>query len=325
MFSHFKSSATQSDFDRQDETMTPLHGRPQMQRIRRESQYRAVAHTMNKTVSGRYIRTWSTWFLLALAIYIAIYVGIAGQDLRKNLHLANSSLAKLNFLIVTFMVFTLPLTCRYFLNKLSCAIAGLLLGERGYSVPSAGLLLAVNLGSRLHLQQCALLFHNAEQGIKDIVLIRLIGDYITLMGIPFVSLALQIRLEDDKCWMGYNWAWLLFALLWPTIYSLVTIAYITRYWGSQECIRAGCPPGVTSTLQAALDLALILKDADGNADRLSGRWRYGHKIMQGEGYMGIDQSFLGLVQENECLSLTDMLLAIEREDSSYGGKVIQSV
>lgn len=293
--------------------------------MRRESQYRAVAHTMNKTVSGKYIRTWSAWFLLVLAIHLALYIGIAGQDLRKNLHLANSPLAKFNFFIVTLMVSALPFICRYFFITLTSAVAGLLLGERGYSVPSASLLLAVNLGSRLNCQQYAMIFRDAEKGIKSTVLMCLMSDCIILMGMPFVSLALQVRLVEDKCWMGYDWAWLLFALLWPIMCGLITIAYLIKYWNSQECIRAGCPPGVSSILQAALDLALVLKDADGNPDRLSGRWRYGHKVIQGEGYVGVDLSYLGLVQESECVSLTEMLLAIEREDTSYPGKIIQGV
>ncbi|OAL48622.1 hypothetical protein IQ07DRAFT_82173 [Pyrenochaeta sp. DS3sAY3a] len=323
MFSKFKSTVLHTDVEMQDGPTTPLQERPPANRMRRESQYRAVAHTMNKTVSGRYIRTWSAWLLVTISIHIAIYIAMTAQDLRKNLHVANSPLAKLNVFVVTFFTILLPILCGIFLRILAGALAGLLLGERGYSVHSASLLLAINLRSKLDLQQYTMLFRGTEKGIKSVLIVRLIGDYVTYLSVPFVALALLIRLEDNKCWMAYDWAWLLFALLWPTVWSLGVAGYMIKFWGSQECIRTAASPGLSSFLQTTLDMGLVLKDADGDASRLSGRWRYGHKVLRGESYLGVDQSFLGLVKEDECLSLTDMLVALEREDGTYSGKIVQ--
>ncbi|CAO2658597.1 Nn.00g063200.m01.CDS01 [Neocucurbitaria sp. VM-36] len=287
MFSS-KASVIHTDIKLQDEPTTPLYGRPHLNRLRHESQFCAAAHTMNKTVSDRFIRAWSVCFFLTLAVYITIYVGIAVQDLRKDLHLANSPLAKSNFFVVTFMVFTLPVVCRYFLKVLVGALAGSLLGERGYSVQYACLLLAVNLRSDLNMKHYAMLSHLAENGVRIVVAIRLVSDYLTSLGVPFVSLALLVRSVNDQCWMGYHWSWLFFAILWPSFWSFVVLLCLTRFWSSQQCIRDGLTLGISPILQGALDLALVMEAAGMDVNKFSGRWRYGHRVMREEGYLGID-------------------------------------
>lgn len=286
---------------------------------------------MNKIVSGRFIRSWSCYCFLALVLILSLYLAIALQDLRPNLHVSNSALAKLNVLLITTLALTLPLTARFFIRKLAGALAGLLLSQRGYSVNAACILLSTNLGLGLQIPQFTQIFSssrtNNDPGLRAILLLRLVSDILIFASVPFVSLAILIRRDDtDKlCYIAYDRAWLLFAILWPCILTLAALIYLLKFWHSHECIRTSVLSDTSAALQIAHDLGLVLADADGDMQRVSGRWQYGHRVPAGEDGAALlelgllEHSFLGLVREEECASLTEMLMAMEGGEEEWKG------
>jgi hypothetical protein len=247
-------------------------------------------------------------------------MGIAKQDLRKNLYIANSSLANFALLYVTLTAYVLPLICRFFLKILAASIAGALLSEQAYSVASACVLLAIHLQITPDLRQNFLVFRRTEKGMRGILIIRLVSDYIIHLVVPFVVLSLRVRSTNNQCWMGFDWSWLLLAFLWPSTWSIAAILYMSKYWRSQECIRS---TALSTTPQVARDMKWVIRsEEDGLA---KGKWRLGYRAMQGHESATIDQSYLGLVREEECISMTDMLLAMEAEHDTFGDRLPHDV
>lgn len=304
-----------SGFDLSDGPTSPLCDRPEVKspRLRRESQYRAVADTLDKTIAGNTLRTWSFYFIVTLAVHIAVYIGISKQNLREDLYQIDSPMAKFELFYVTLTAFIIPLVCRFFLKILVAAVAGHLLAERAYSVPSACLLLAVNIRMDPDIHQNILFFRGAEHGVRGVIIMRLISDYIVYLMIPFVSLALLVQASNNGCWMGFDWGWFLVVQLWPSVWSLLAVGYMVKYWKSQQCIRSELIPTTPTILQVATELALVVQ-SQANDSQPSGKWRHGHRSSHKD---GIFQPQLGLVREDECITLTEMLLAMEEEGSVY--------
>ncbi|KAH7084827.1 hypothetical protein BKA63DRAFT_484851 [Paraphoma chrysanthemicola] len=303
---------------------SPLKGRSgNVPHKRRESQFRAVAETMNTTIAGHHIRTWSAYFYIILAINLALYIGIAKQDMRKNLYVANSSLADSSLLYITFVAFVLPLVCRFFLRLLAASVAGALLSRQAYSAPAACALLAIHLQTTPNIRQNLLVFRADGVGVRDVLIIRFIGDYVVHFTAPFVTLSLFIRSAHDQCWMSFDWGWLFFVVLWPSLWSVAATLYMARYWQCQECTRSFAFAEMPSVSQAAKDLKWVTNDEDEHLP--AEKWRLGYRIKQDHESSVIDQTYLGLLREDECISMTDMLSAMEQDDGTLGGRLPQDV
>ncbi|KAF2025113.1 hypothetical protein EK21DRAFT_93515 [Setomelanomma holmii] len=232
-------------------------------------------------------------------------------------------MAMCEVLYVTFTAYLLPLICRLFLKALVSAVAGALLSEQSDSVPSAYVLLAVYYRTTPDFHKNMLFFRGAEGGVRSVLAIRIVGDCIVHLMVPFVSLALPVQWSDRECWLSFDWGWLLFVLFWPSICIIAAMLYLMKYWGSQQCIQSMAYSKVPAVLQIAKHLKTIIRGEDDNQP--PGKWRLGYRVKQGDEIAMIDQSYLGLVREDECTSMTDMLLAMEREDETVGGRLPRRV
>lgn len=148
------------------------------------------------------------------------------------------------------------------------------------------------------------------------------SDYVLGLGVPFVTLALTYQVNKDACYLGYEWGWLLLGLLWPALWTVTLLVFLMRFLGSREATRVGPDPGLMEVEQAGMDLRLMTKEAGSEKERVAvvkRRWRHGIKMVR-EREDGEPEFFLGLVREEDYISMRDFLDAIE-EDDTFGGRV----
>lgn len=176
----------------------------------------------------------------------------------------------------------------------------------------------------------------AEKGVRGVLIVRLVAEYVVFCAVPGVCLALVVRKgavegeglagtegggREETCFIAFDRAWLLFSMLWPVMWSLGVLVYLVRYWGEMECVRTSVPGGVGGVVQAARDMRLMLGEKDMlNVCDIPRRWRYGYRIRGNdeESWAEVEieaekTAYLGLVREDECLSITDWLVGMEKD------------
>lgn len=185
---------------------------------------------------------------------------------------------------------------------MAAGVAGHLVGKTTYSAKSACVLSTINLQIALDLDIYMIILHGSEPGVWTVVFIRLVADHILGFGVPFFSLSALYKVQNGMCYLEFHWGWLLFGLLWPSLWTLGIIGFImtTRSSKSHDLIRITELHSIPTLYQAASDLKFIIEAADRNTSAVEGKWKFGIRRIN------TPKMHLGFVGEEECVSIREL-------------------
>ncbi|KAF2688299.1 hypothetical protein K458DRAFT_414078 [Lentithecium fluviatile CBS 122367] len=309
--------------DIEDQT-TPLnHSSAAMTDLNKDPDWRALGRKIPRKRSGRSIRNYSIVTFIGIVVNTAIYVGFTAKNMKGYIFLAGSSLAKVNFLYVTLATLLVPWGCKLSLTELAAKIAEMFISEQAYSAENAFFLVAVYLRMNLDLKQYKAVLRSSERGVRTVAFIRLVGDYMVQLSVPFFSLALVYKVKEDSCWMGYEWEWLLLGLLWPSLWTVGILITLMKFWSSQGFVSSGEISMTQGITRAAVYLKVIIQEGGGDWSKgdwtkVTGKWKLGCRLSERSGEEE-PELYVGLVREEQCVSLRELFSAIEEDDQSVGG------